>query len=89
MGKPRLPDLPNEAAEVETLSLIKFIGPKSVFLFHCLNIDTDLLEKPPPWDDDADYQHLAAFVSTLRVTNDTAEREIRLISDYIIPSGEG
>ena len=48
-----------------------------------LGIGAEFLRKPLPWDDDPDFNRLASFVSQLRVTNDTAERGVKIISDFI------
>ena len=83
LGKPQLPELPSDVAQVEKLTLVQFVGPRSDSIFNGLGISTALLEKSPPWDDDAEYQQFVSFVTSLRVTNDTAERGVKLISDYI------
>ena len=82
-GKPQLPELPSDVAQAEKLSLVQFVGPRSNSIFNSLGISTAWLEKSPPWDDDVEYQQFVSFVTSLRVTNDTAERGIKLISDYI------
>ena len=41
-----------------------------------------LNKDPAQWREDPDYKELADFVRTVKVTNDTAERGIKLISDY-------
>ncbi|XP_043230073.1 uncharacterized protein LOC122385690 [Amphibalanus amphitrite] len=82
MGKPDLPTLPTEAGQVKALELDDFIGPESRTVFGVLGISAGFLRKPLPWDGDPDFDRLATFVLHLRVTNDTAERGVKLISDF-------
>ena len=83
MGKPQLPDLPSDVAQAAKLNLVQFVGPRSDSIFNGVGISMAFLEKSPPWDDDVEYQQFVSFVTSLRVTNDTSERGIKLISEYI------
>ncbi|XP_043196830.1 uncharacterized protein LOC122367621 [Amphibalanus amphitrite] len=83
MDKPDLPTLPTEAGQVKALELDDFIGPESRTVFGVLGISAGFLRKPLPWDGDPDFDRPATFVLHLRVTNDTAERGVKLISDFI------
>ena len=37
---------------------------------------------PDKWDDDEDYKSAKEFVTTVKVTNDVAERGIKMAQDY-------
>ena len=76
-GKPEFPDL------LEKTQLVDLIGPKSWFLFLKLKVGYEWLQKNVElWKDDPDFQTLENFVRTVKTTNDTAERAVKLITDY-------
>ena len=46
-------------------------------------MSADWLALPPaPWDTDPDYIEFRKFVRTVKVTNDCAERGVKLATDY-------
>ena len=48
-----------------------------------LNISADWLVLPPAqWKEDQDYIEVEQFVKTVKVTNDVAERGVKIASDY-------
>ena len=55
----------------------------SHFLFDVLKFEKDWLKEPvSTWKNISSYQVFERFVKTLNVCNDSAERAIKLISDY-------
>ena len=55
----------------------------SHFLFDVLKFKKDWLKEPvSTWKNISSYQVFEKFVKTLNVCNDSAERAIKLISDY-------
>ena len=76
-GPPKFPVM-TEKTKLENL-----LGPNSFMLFNNLNTDYKWLETDPSgWGDDPDYLQLEEFVRTLKVTNDTAERGVKMITEY-------
>lgn len=66
-----------------SMTLADFVTPRSLEFFQIMQINTDFLKKSPHlWDDDEEYQKARARVAALQVVNDTAERAVKLISDY-------
>ena len=52
-------------------------------MFMLLKIGTSWLQSgPKTWSKDPGYQETNAFVTTVKVTNDVAERGVKLITDY-------
>ena len=77
LGKPDFKEL-EKSTKIEDL-----VGPGSYLFFSILGAGWPWLNKDPAqWREDPDYKELADFVRTVKVTNDTAERGIKLISDY-------
>ena len=61
----------------------KFVGQNSWLLFNLLGHKGDWLKTPPvEWNKSEEYQEALNFLQNLKVVNDTAERGIKLISDY-------
>ena len=55
----------------------------SMFLFDILNFEKGWLQKSvSDWDSDAGFCEMRSWVHNLKVTNDCAERGIKLISDF-------
>ena len=51
--------------------------------FDLLNFSSEWLSLPPSeWNQNADYKQMEKFARRLKVTNDTAERGVKLIDDY-------
>jgi hypothetical protein len=77
LGKLVLQEL-NKKSELHNL-----VGPKNYRLFSILGTDYEWLqEKPEEWENNTDYKEMENFVRTLKVTNDVAERGVKVISDY-------
>ena len=85
LGKPKLPGLPSSAGQAQKTTLSSFISPLSWTLFGLLgDPDTSWLTKPVSmWNDSPGYREASTFVGNMLCTNDTAERGVKLISDYI------
>jgi hypothetical protein len=82
-GKPTFPDI--RIGTGNCSSLIDLVGPKSWLLFHLLgmNHDQEWLQLPVEyWTLMKDYKNLRDFVSVLEVVNDSAERGIKIVSDF-------
>ena len=79
-GKPSFPDIPPETE----LELINFVGNDSWIFFDCLKIDPTFLDKPvQSWEEDECYMATKLVVDNLRVVNDSAERGVKLASDFL------
>ena len=64
--------------------LDELIGPNSWLIFSLIKLDAsqDWLQLPPEhWELMTDYRKLRDFVKTLEVTNDGAERNVKLMGD--------
>ena len=68
-----LPKFPVITAETELCDLVK---EASWEFFDVVKSDT------LPWDSHSDFQKVKAFVSTVKVVNDSCERAIALAKDY-------
>ncbi|KAF0297757.1 hypothetical protein FJT64_004800 [Amphibalanus amphitrite] len=78
LGVPDFPDV-DEGTE-----LVDLLGPNSWTLFMLLETGTSWLQSgPETWSEDPDYQETAAFVTKVKVTNDVAERGVKLVTDYM------
>ena len=63
--------------------LTDFVMNGSHYLFDRLHFKKDWLNEPVEnWKNNPDYGEMENFVKNLLVTNDTAERGVKLISDY-------
>jgi len=75
--------LPNHLNEVLEKNLDQFVRPRTRHFFSRFNIGTDFLRKEvAEWANDPQYQFGRDIVAKLRVTNDIAERAVKLIQDY-------
>jgi len=83
LGPPKFPKLtPNT-------SLTDLIGPKSSAIFRIYSLHVNFLKSPVQnWEESADYQRAQSIFSCIKVTNDTAERYIKLISDLFYCIGK-
>ena len=71
-------------ADVSKMSLSDFVTSNTLKLFDSLGIDGSFLAKDPStWPEDQHFQHGVEVVRHLRVVNDTAERGVALISQYL------
>ena len=76
-GKPKFPDL------LEKTQFVDLIGPKSWFMFLKLKVGYGWLSKSVElWKDDPNFKTVENFVQTVKTTNDTAERAVKLMTDY-------
>ena len=63
--------------------LIDSVMQGSLFLFDNLKIGKEWLNKPVnTWSSYESFREMESFVKNLMVTNDTAERGIKLVTDY-------
>jgi hypothetical protein len=77
-GKPNLPSIH------KNLEVLPYIGKRSWLLFHNLNDKGKWLKLPPSeWEEDGNFLKMKHFIKTVKVTNDVAERGIKLCSDYL------
>ena len=86
VGKPEFPDI------LEKTELADFLGPNSWFLFNKLKISSEWLSKSiTSWSEDSNYCVMEEFVRTVKTKNDTAERGVKLMTDYanILTKDEG
>ena len=76
-------DLPKTKSDGLKLDLIDFIGEGSNFIFDVLNFDRNFLSlHVSEWNNSDSYNEMKDFVYHLKVTNESAERGIKLISDF-------
>ena len=68
LGKPEFPDI------LEKTQLCDLVGPHSWLLFISLKL----------WSEDSDYLVAERFVRTVKTINDTAERGVKLMTDYAL-----
>ena len=77
LGKPLFQDL-TPSTKIEDL-----LGPDSFLFFSILEAGWEWLSTDPSkWKEDPGFKELEQFVRTVKVTNDAAERGVKLISDY-------
>ena len=76
-GKPYFP-------EVVPDTLAELVGPDSLFLFHALSLDVSFLSIPvEQWPENQQYLYNKAVIKGLKVSNDAAERGVKLASDFL------
>ena len=64
-------------------NLSDFIGSESLYMFQVLNFENTWLRKPvAEWRNYESFVEMEKFVKTLLVTNDAAERGVKLVSDF-------
>ena len=67
----------------EKTELWDLVTSDSWELFNILKLSVDWLALPPTeWDTSPDYIEFRNFVRTVKVTNDCAERAVKLATDY-------
>ena len=77
VGKPEFPDILEKTRQVD------LVGPKSWFMFLKLKLDHGWLKKDPEsWSNNPNFEVAQTFVRTVKTTNDTAERGVKLMTDY-------
>ena len=73
----------NEVAQFMKKKINDFIYIESASFFSRFGIATSFLEQHPSmWDKNEDFQKGLEIVNTFRVTNDTAERGVKLMEEY-------
>ena len=76
-GQPIFPDLTDET------EIPELIGPRSWFLFDLLHKSPEWLRSPAEeWENDEEYNEINSIIMNLSVTNDTAERAIKKVTEY-------
>ena len=73
-----LPTFPKLSDKTELRDLVT---SESWELFNILKVDSDWLP-PAKWDTNPDFIVFRKFVRTVKVTNDCAERGVKLATDY-------
>ncbi|XP_076667937.1 uncharacterized protein LOC143368764 [Andrena cerasifolii] len=75
--------LPENVKHYVEINIDSFISIETKFFFNRYNIPTDFLEKDLSlWANDISYQKGLQIAIHLKVVNDTAERGVKLISEY-------
>ena len=65
------------------LKLSEFVDTESLFMFDAFGFKKDWLDKPvDTWKNFESFKEMENWVRTLKVTNDTAERGVKLVSDF-------
>ena len=78
LGKPDFPQLDPKTV------LPDLIGPLSWTLFEVLNVETEFLTvSPDKWMDYPGYVECYTIARNMKVVNDTAERGVKLISEFL------
>ena len=76
------PDLLAVNTNVE--SLVQLVTPASWIFFRILGINPDFLAvSPTEWSSDENWKRGEAIVRNMKVTNESAERGVKLASDYL------
>ena len=77
--KPKFPTVNN------VCHILQLIGPNSWLMFSLLNLNADQEWMTVPakyWNNFADYRKVRDFVKNMEVTNDCAERGVKIINDF-------
>lgn len=65
------------------INLASLVDEDSWFVFQVLDLKAEWLnDDPETWSEQSEYAALCSYVSSLKVTNDTAERGVRIIQDF-------
>jgi hypothetical protein len=76
-GKPIFPVL-TPSTNIQLL-----VGPNSWFIFQQLGCDGEWLKNcPTTWKDNEEYKKMHYIFTNIKVVNDTAERGVKLVSDF-------
>lgn len=77
------PTITKLCAKVLKLNLEDFATPNSRHLFQKLGVEPSFLSKPPSeWAGEESFDKLSRLINNLRSTNDTAERAVKLATDF-------
>ena len=83
LGHPTEVPLPENKAEGLSLEVSDLIGNESMFLFDVLNFNSQWLHlHVSEWKTNESYLEMYEFVKHLKTTNETAERGVKLVTDY-------
>jgi hypothetical protein len=67
----------------EKTELVDLITPYSFKFFNILGLDSGWLAKDPnSWEEEESFRVAQDFVKTVKVTNDVAERGVKMAKDY-------
>ena len=59
------------------------VGEMTRLIFDCFDFKKDWLDKPvDTWENYESFKEMENFVRNLKLTNDTAERGVKLVTDY-------
>ena len=71
----------------DSLTLVQFVGRSSKTIFDLIGLDVEHLEwmniPPDQWEKLNGFRRFRDFVNQLPVTNDSAERNVKLVQDFI------
>ena len=77
LEKPKFPNI------TENTELVDLVTPSSFKFFSILGLDSTWLEiSPDKWEEDNDYITARNFLRTVKVTNDVAERGVKMATDF-------
>ena len=77
LEKPKFPEIN------ENTKLVDLVAPESYRFFIILGLDCPWLTMDPvKWEEEDSYMIAQDFVKTVKVTNDIAERGVKLARDY-------
>ena len=69
----------------QTISLSDFVTPRSLNLFHVMQLTTGFLDfNPTLWADLEEFVEAKQKIKAIRIVNDCAERAVTLATDYNI-----
>ena len=78
-GKPDLTDINSDVKHLHEL-----VTPASWRFFEILGISGDFLHLPiKDWHQNCDYKKATAFLRHMKVTNESAERSVKLCADFL------
>lgn len=78
-GKPKFPSKVTSSS-----TLADFVTTDSWYFFHLLQLDSSfLVEEVGDWDTNASYQAAKVNIQAINVINDSAERSVKLSSDFL------
>ena len=77
LEKPKFPEIEKNTG------LVDLVSPQSFRFFQILDLDFKWLAmNPENWEQEESFRHARDFVKTVKVTNDIAERGVKLAKDY-------
>ena len=88
---PQKPKFPDHQLLLNNPKIQDFVGPRSWLLFHLLDMTDHLWLNLPceEWTLNIQYQEIENIVLDLAVTNDTAERAVKKVTDYANSANDG